>query len=71
MSRATTAYTVGGALAIIFVALAVYYLIPGVPHILTSKPYPAYGTHVTHILLFIALAVFSLIGARFVANSGK
>ncbi len=69
MSRATTAYTVGGALAIIFIALAVYYIIPGYYHVLTfSDPY---RSHLTHFILLIALAVFSLIGARFVANAGK
>jgi len=69
MSRATTAYTVGGILAVIFVALAVYYIIPGFYHFLTfSDPY---RSHLTHFILLIALAVFSVLGARFVANSGK
>lgn len=69
MSRSSMAYTVGGALAVIFIALAVYYIIPGFYHVLTfSDPY---RSHVTHFILLIALAVFSLIGARFVANSGK
>ncbi len=71
MSRATAAYTVGVILAVVFIMLAVYYYIPNVPHVLTSAAYPAYGHHYTHIILLIALAVFSLIGARFVANSGK
>lgn len=71
MSRATMAYTLGVILAIIFLGLAVYYYIPTVPHPFTSAPYPAYGHHYTHIILLIALAVFSLVGARFVANAGK
>ena len=69
MSRSRMVYTIGVALAVVFVAIAIYYIIPGFYHVLTfSDPK---RSHVTHFILFIALAVFSLIGARFVANSGR
>jgi len=54
-------------LAVIFLALMVFYLIPGVNHPFASAP--ASATHVKHAILFLALAVLSLIGARFAANT--
>ncbi|GEM_PF-5602214 len=70
MSRKTLSYTVGVILAVAFLALAVYYYLPHVPHPFTSAAYPAYGHHYSHVLLFTALAIISLVGARFIANSG-
>ena len=62
-----SAYLVGGALAVICLAIAIYYIIPGFYHVLTfSDPYKS---HLTHFVLFLGLAVISVLAARFVANS--
>lgn len=62
-----SAYLVGGILAVICVAIAIYYIIPGFYHVLTfSDPYKS---HLTHFVLFLGLAVISLLGARFIANA--
>jgi hypothetical protein len=66
--KPTTAYTVGGIVALVCVGLGVYYLIP-IPngtHILGSAVGAA---DVKHAIVFFALAVIALIGARFAANS--
>lgn len=47
--------------AIICIALAVFYAIPGINHPLTSAP--ATASHWKHVILFAALAVFCVIGA--------
>jgi hypothetical protein len=63
------AWVIGGALAVIFVALAIYYLIPHIYHPFTfSTPT---NSHVTHAIVFFVLAVVSLIGARFAANTNR
>jgi hypothetical protein len=54
-------------LAVIFLLLMVFYLIPGVNHPFASAP--ATGVHVKHAVLFLILAVLSVIGARFAANT--
>lgn len=51
------------------IVLGVYYLIPGIYHPLTFSGTPT-GSHLTHGLLFLGLAVISLIATRFVARSG-
>jgi len=56
-------------LAIIFVILAIYYVIPGPSHPLTSGNPTA--AHYKHVVLFVILAVLSLIGARFTASSAN
>ena len=62
-----SAYLIGGILALVCFAIAIYYILPGFYHVLTfSDPYKS---HVTHFILFIGLGVISLIGARFAANS--
>jgi tellurite resistance protein TehA-like permease len=67
MTRAHLAYTVGVLVAILALALAVYYIIPGFYHYFTfSDPY---RSHVTHFVVFIGLAICALLGARFIANS--
>ena len=63
------AWLVGGALAIVCVALAVYYLIPGIYHPFTTD-HPS-ASHIKHAIVFIGLAVISIIGARFAANAQK
>ena len=62
------AYIGGIALFVIFAAIGVYYLIPGINHVLADPPQE---THVKHALVFFALAIVSIIGARFVANSSS
>ena len=47
--------------AIICIALAVFYAIPGINHPLTSAP--ATASHWKHVALFAALAVLCVIGA--------
>jgi hypothetical protein len=54
-------------LAVVCLALAVYYLIPGIYHPLTfSDPYIS---HHTHALALGVLAVLSVIAARFVRSA--
>ena len=61
------AYLIGGVLCALCVIVAVYYLIPGVNHVLVSED--PWGAHVKHAVAFLALAVVALIGARFAANA--
>ena len=61
------AYVGGALLFLAFVAIGIYYLMPGVYHVLVFDD-PT-GQHVKHALLSFGLALLSLIGARFVANS--
>jgi hypothetical protein len=63
-----SAWLVGGLIAVVCVALAVYYALPGVYHPFTFSGTP-YSHHYTHAIVFIGLAVVALIGARFAANS--
>lgn len=63
-----SAWLVGGLIAVVFVALAVYYALPGVYHPFTFSGTP-YTHHYTHAIVFAGLAVVALIGARFAANS--
>ncbi len=64
-----SAWLVGGALAAICVALAVYYLIPNIYHPFTSSA-PT-NSHLKHALVFLGLAVVSVVGARFAANTKR
>jgi len=48
-------------IAIICIALAVFYAIPGINHPLASAP--ATGVHLKHVALFAALTVLCIIGA--------
>ncbi len=65
-----SAWLVGGILAAVCVALAIYYLIPGIYHPFTFSGTPT-GRHVTHAIVFAGLAVIAVLGARFAANSNK
>ncbi len=65
-----SAWLVGGLIAVICIALAVYYALSGIYHPLTFSGNP-YASHYKHAIVFIGLAVVALIGARFAANSGK
>jgi hypothetical protein len=50
--------------AVVCLALAVFYAVPGPYHPFTFSGTPT-GTHPTHAVVFLALAAFSAIGARF------
>jgi hypothetical protein len=63
-----SAWLVGGLIAVVCIALAVYYAIPGIYHPLTFSGTPT-SSHPTHAIVFAGLAVVALIGARFAANS--
>lgn len=65
--KPSTAYLIGGIVFVVCVALGIYYLIPGVYHVLADPPMAA---HVKHSIVFFVLAVVALIGARFAANAG-
>jgi hypothetical protein len=64
--KPSTAYLIGGIIAVVCVALGIYYLIPGINHVLADPPQ---AQHIKHTLVFFALAIVALIGARFAANS--
>ena len=57
------------ALAIIFILLMIFYLIPGISHPLVSDN--PFSPHAKHAILFAGLAVLSLIWARFATNSAR
>lgn len=63
------AWLIGGALAVVCVAIGIYYLIPGIYHPFTSSD--PNGSHLKHAIVFIGLAVVSILGARFAANSNR
>lgn len=48
-------------LAVLFLICAVYYIIPGIYHPFTSSP--PYEMHRTHAILFLVLAVVSVLVA--------
>jgi hypothetical protein len=56
--------------AIICLALAVFYFIPGPYHPFTFSGTPE-GRHTTHALAFLALAVLVFIGSRFARSSSQ
>lgn len=56
--------------AIVCVALAVYYIVPGPYHPLTFSGTPT-GSHKTHAIVFVALAVFAFLGSRFARSSSQ
>jgi hypothetical protein len=56
-------------IAVVCMALAIYYLIPGIYHPLTFSP--PNESHKTHALAFGAVAVLSLIASRFARSSAQ
>ena len=56
-------------MAIVFLLLMVFYLVPGINHPLVSAN--PLASHAKHAILFAGLAVFSLIWARFMSNSTR
>lgn len=55
--------------AVLCVGLAIYYLIPGIDHPLTFSA--SKHSHKTHAIAFFAIAVFAVLGARFVRSSAQ
>ena len=45
-------------LAIVGIALGVFFLIPGIPHFITDS-----GMHIKHAILFFGLGVVGILGA--------
>lgn len=64
-SGLSTALVIIGALCIL---IAIYYIIPGFPHLFTFSP--PNESHPTHALAFFAVGVLALIGSRFARNAG-
>lgn len=62
-----SAYLIGGLVCLVCLVIGVYYLVPGPTHLLVSDD-PT-GRHIKHAMVFFALGVLSLIGARFAANA--
>lgn len=56
--------------AVICLALAIFYIIPGPYHPFTFSGTPT-SSHVTHALAFAALAVVSFLGSRFARSSAQ
>jgi hypothetical protein len=52
-------------IAVVCLALAVFYFIPGPYHPFTFSGTPT-GRHITHAVVFLALAVLSAVASRFV-----
>lgn len=56
--------------AVVCVALAIFYAVPGPNHPFTFSGTPT-GSHPTHAVVFLALAAFSVIGARFMGAQSQ
>jgi hypothetical protein len=56
--------------AVVCLALAIFYFIPGPYHPFTFSGTPT-GRHTTHAVVFFALAVLSALASRFVGSSGS
>jgi Ca2+/Na+ antiporter len=64
--KPSTAYLLGGIIFVVCIAIGVYYLIPGIYHVLADPPTEQ---HVKHSLVFFGLGIVALVGARFAANA--
>ena len=56
-------------LAIVCLAIAVFYFIPGIHHPLTFNSGPDTDRQLKHSLLFLGLTIIALIASRFVGTS--
>lgn len=54
---------------VVCLLIAIYYIIPGYPHILTTSD--PNGSHLKHFLVFLALAIVAFVGSRFARNSAR
>ena len=50
-------------IAVISLALGVYYAVPGVYHVLTSGAHPPMDSQPSHVLLFVGIAVVCVLAA--------
>jgi hypothetical protein len=67
--RGNTAATLLVVVGVVCFLIAVYYIIPGFPHLFTfSDPNKS---HPTHFVVFVAVGVLALIGSRFVRSSAR
>jgi hypothetical protein len=62
----STVYVGAAVVFVVCVAIGVYYLIPGINHVLASPPQEI---HVKHAVVFFGLAIVFVVGARFAANA--
>jgi H+/Cl- antiporter ClcA len=58
-------------LAVIFAAIGVYYLIPGVYHPFSSDTIDVTHAHLTDAAVFLVLAVLAIVAGRFSRPSAK
>ena len=56
--------------AVVCLALAVFYFIPGPYHPFTFSGTPT-GRHVTHAVVFFAVAILCAIGSRFAGSASR
>lgn len=54
--------------AVVFLLLAIYYIIPGPYHPFTFSGTPT-DSHKTHAIVFFVVAVFAFLGSRFARSS--
>ena len=65
--RGSTVSTILVVVGILCILIAVYYIIPGFPHLFTFSD--ANKSHTTHFIAFLAVGVLALIGSRFARNA--
>ena len=64
--RGSTLSTILVVIGILCIAIAIYYIIPGFPHLFTfSDPNKS---HTTHFIAFLAAGILALIASRFARN---
>jgi hypothetical protein len=69
MKSPVAIYLIGAVFALVCIAIGVYYLTPGITHVVVFDD--PQGQHVKHALAFFAVALVALLGARFVVNARK
>ncbi len=62
---------IGVVLALIFAGIGVYYLIPGIPHILVSNAATSTQMQLKHVLAAFVVAAVCLVGGIFAHNGDK
>ena len=67
--RGSTLSTILVVIGILCIAIAIYYIIPGFPHLFTFSP--PNESHPTHFIAFLAIGVLALIGSRFVRSAAQ
>jgi len=65
--RGSTLSTILVVVGVLCILIAIYYIIPGFPHLFTfSDPNKS---HPTHFIAFLAAGILALIGSRFARNA--